>query len=115
VIKIRKEKLKELGLWCCRCWAASVILNTLQLWEELKLVQEKEYKIKNKVQESELVDIKKEKKRIALAAVINFSYLPMCVHYSLVKSPFPDLAITTCGFLACLGELYKAWKAIPVL
>jgi len=110
VVPMSKEKIKLLGLWSCRCWVATVILSFLHLWEDFKLISQRESKLKSKSQENEQHNIAKEKHRILLDAFISLCYLPMSIHYSSENSPFTDNLINLFGVLASFGEIAKSWK-----
>jgi len=108
VIPFTQEKISTFALWSCRCWAANVFLKFWYLWEEYRIVSERENK--NKLQENEKQEILKEKSRIALELYINLSYFPLTIQYSSRQPPFSEFAMSIFGLFAAFGELYKAWN-----
>jgi len=111
VVTFSQEKINSFSLWACRCWFANVVLKFLDLWEDYRILCEKE---QGKIKEHEKLEIQKEKSRIALDLFINLSYFPLTIQHSSRTPPFPQFAMVIFGTFAAFGELYKAWNKTAV-
>lgn len=55
--------------------------------------------------------LNQEKRAWQMATIINASYFPLTVHWSLEKSSFPDVGVGIFGTIAALAQINLAWKA----
>jgi len=120
VIPIEKATLNKIGLWSCRFWATAIILSFFQLYEEYKLLKQRQEVILAQISKGSLspdevrkkhAEIAAEKKRLVLETIINSAYLPLTVHWSSVNSKFPDIGVGICGTIASMAQLYNAWRS----
>eukprot|EP01125_Pyxidicula_operculata_P014701 TRINITY_DN4929_c0_g1_i1.p1 TRINITY_DN4929_c0_g1~~TRINITY_DN4929_c0_g1_i1.p1 ORF type:complete len:218 (-),score=23.65 TRINITY_DN4929_c0_g1_i1:37-690(-) len=102
IIPLSKETINKIGLWSCRFWAAYVLVYFVHLWEDWKVA--KKSLDKN--------NLRKEKRRILVELIINLSYFPMTLHWSVEKSPIPEISIGFLGTLASIFQINAAWKSV---
>ncbi|KAI9094835.1 peroxisomal biogenesis factor 11 [Phlyctochytrium arcticum] len=127
IIPMKVETRNKVGIWSCRFWAAYVVLNFAQLWEQNVQLNKREralvkqHKLKQggdvATEAKEVATYRKERQvlakqrqGLALDTVINAAYFPLTVHWSLENSSFPDVGVGICGTIAALAQTYTAWQ-----
>ncbi|KAI9591128.1 peroxisomal biogenesis factor 11 [Syncephalis fuscata] len=121
VIPAESKTMDKVGYWSCRFWAAYVILEFVRLWDEYKQLKRREQRLVKESgdsdntgeQEGPLRQLQADRKRLAINALINTSYLPLTVHWSLESSSFPDIGVGIFGTIAAIAQFYTSWKATP--
>lgn len=109
-------------MWSCRFWAGYVLLYFFQLYEENRILNSRHRalikkndnsieKVKSKILMNEMLEIKKERKNLAINAIINAAYFPLTLHWSLEKGYLADVGVGVCGTVASVCQIYSAWKA----
>lgn len=111
VVGIADKTRDRIGMWSCRCWALSVVLYMFQLVEEKKLLDHRKAKLSKDNDKKQLAVLKQDYTDWILNLVINCSYFPLTVHWSLESSAFPDVGVGLFGSIAAIAQLYSAWKA----
>jgi len=126
VLPISQEKTKKLREWSCRLWAVYIILQFWNIWEEYKLLRQRENYV-NSVEMSEpkteeelrekrsLKKVKhqleKEKLTIAMNLIINTAYLPLTLSWSFKKFRISDATEGSLGLTAALCQFFTSWVA----
>ncbi|CED83955.1 hypothetical protein [Phaffia rhodozyma] len=104
VVPLAVPRIVQIARWSCRCWAIYVVLSLVSLRRRYNLLKASDDspEIKAKQYSSQ-----------KLQALVDLSYLPLTVHWSL-----PDGAWTSSfptgvfGTLAAIGQIATSWKAV---
>ncbi|KAI8848536.1 peroxisomal biogenesis factor 11 [Chytridium lagenaria] len=119
VIPISEKTLNSIGIWSCRFWAAYVVLYFFQLQQEASMLARRSKALLERAKKGEEKDVLKAERKIIsdetnaliINTIINASYFPLTVHWSLETSSFPDVGVGICGTIAALCQTYAAWKS----
>lgn len=97
-----------LWIYSCYLWAAHVVLDFVRVAREYQLAKREERKAKGGKPYKSKVSWKSWWQPL----VINMSYLPLTVHWSLEAGCLPDIAVGFLGASAALASIYPRWTAI---
>ncbi|OUM66139.1 hypothetical protein PIROE2DRAFT_66086 [Piromyces sp. E2] len=118
-----KHNLRE---WSCRLWAVYIILQFWNIWEEYKLLRQREnyvnsVEINDPKTEEELREkrslkkvkhqLEKEKLTIVMNLIINTAYLPLTLSWSFKGLRISDAAEGSLGLTAALCQFFTSWVA----
>jgi len=124
VLPISKETNQKLHEWSCRLWSIYIILQFWNIWEEYKLLRQRENYI-NSIEMSEpkteeelrekrsLKKVKnqleKEKVTILMNLIINTAYLPLTLNWSFDRLKISDASEGSLGLTAALCQFITSW------
>lgn len=98
----------KLWIYSCYLWAAHVVLDFIRI--------AREYVLAKRVAAASEKEAKKVKwTQWWQSIVINLSYLPLTVHWSLEKGCLPDIAVGFLGATAALASIYPRWTTIAAI
>ncbi|KAI8133120.1 hypothetical protein DUD61_003232 [Geotrichum candidum] len=104
VLPVSGSNQTKLWIYSCYLWALHVVLDLWRLYRERVLIQRK----------NKLAGEKGEKEKLDFSwyqyLVINLSYLPLTVHWSLEKGCLNDWTVGLLGATAAAASIYPRWK-----
>ncbi|KAH6913438.1 hypothetical protein BKA70DRAFT_1384235 [Coprinopsis sp. MPI-PUGE-AT-0042] len=106
----------KLSLWSTRFWALYVFLHFAHLWEDRKLLIQRQRDLRKSKATGLTTEEKKEFANRWDAywseVVANLAYLPQTVHWSLEKGFFNNgIWVDVAGFLAAVSSFRSGWRA----
>lgn len=126
VIPVSKERTVQLREWACRLWAIYIILQFWNIWEEYKLLRQRENYV-NSIEmtepktEEELRErrslkkvkqqLEKEKLTILMNLIINTAYLPLTLSWSFKGLRITDISEGALGLTAGICQFFTSWVA----
>ncbi|KAF9036238.1 hypothetical protein BJ165DRAFT_1354867 [Panaeolus papilionaceus] len=105
-----------LGIWSTRFWALYVFLHFAHLWEDRKLLKQRQTSLRKAkgtgLTQAEKSELGQRWDAFWSEVVINIGYLPLTVHWSLEKGLFKnDIWVGVFGMIASVASFRTGWKA----
>eukprot|EP00732_Lithocolla_globosa_P003167 Lithocolla_globosa_v1_NODE_2401_length_2023_cov_3.586382.p1 type:complete len:215 gc:universal NODE_2401_length_2023_cov_3.586382:1515-871(-) len=101
LISVSQETVNQFSLWSCRAWCGYTLLHFFHLQEEHRLLT------KNK--DLTLEDREKQQASLKLQTLVNTSFLPLTIQFSLENGFFHELVIIFGGMGAAVGSLVSQY------
>lgn len=98
----------KLWIYSCYFWAAHVVLDFFRLYREYSLVKND----KTLTVEQKQAKLKANKFGWIQGLIINISYLPLTVHWSLEQGCLNDMTVGFLGATAAAASIFPRWKQI---
>ncbi|KAJ1921965.1 hypothetical protein H4219_000312 [Mycoemilia scoparia] len=118
IIAISESEVESSGIWSCRFWAAWVVVQFFHLYKERQILKARKRACFEKT-DMDATDLQKELETIEQAnkdwyiqLIINASYFPLTIHWSLRHSTFPDVLVGVFGTIAAAAQAYTKWKSL---